>query len=1467
MKNIAIRFLQALILLVALSWISAAHAQPASLQILGSRLVRDGDFYAARSADQGVWLPRRDVGGVWSVYLKNGSDAPLEIKGFSINGVKADDLPNEKLGNLIADSRWWMAWPNPVAPGATTTLRVRLNDLKALGDAPKLEVTTDKATQNFEIKTAAPNLVMPFIGFNDKLDGAVLYVSNRGAATVRLPKDGGVSLDGQTIAATSPQSEIKAGETVPLALKFAAPLAVGQSVILGVNAENGAQAWGSLRAFPARFGVTVWGFGGDLDKADAARHNIDTDIPGFQNFQDEPIGNRVPPMKVRDRILDSWAKNPTRPVMTQFTGYEENLVYGDMADVQMTHHGNVEQDLSLFSVGPKPIWYLPQNAWGRKEGVGKNENWYPLEDLRREAFEGIAHGAKNIQWFSYYNLWNQGYGRGGGFDAARTHPDFTMPGAIANPILWDRVGRVSGDLQTLAPFLSVSSPIGHAVNDAGIEVSTILSGTNKAIVALVDHRTPSAFYKQSAPEFAQQVLYNQKIRVILPAFVVAPQAFTVDSFAGVTPVPLTKLPSGETELTVSQLDGAALIMLGTEADGATLRAAWNARHAKTADFAENARTSALRAAWLQPAGQWNAPQSRWRVRLDAKNNGAAPLAAFDAKLDLPRERHFDAASWRVLETANGKTQPVPFARREDAVFEDFAGDDIQARATAGFKGATAPRLETPNENGRQSLRLFSRKEDKQFWYGLKITAPNGWKDAMIPADFTEIIVEANTEDYGWRNRLDVIFDFDADGDGKIEGSSHALLLQATLQDDLGGGWKRYVVDVEKAFHEKWPTKTFAGKWNFWIQSVINGGSDAEQSWAIRGLTLTGNDNVRVMPKSPLAPGETRAYQIYFDTRENAGKTAATPPDNSAQGAAVGAAQLVAHAIERAGIAAEIGADKRKISFATDADTPQFWLRHLSKDASVLSQQKLAPTAPRRFELALDRAIDAGDILVAVPVEPGGEGAMFCFDENVQSLTGALASEKSLPAVWTLPQPQLADSIALAPDAKTLAIAAGQSVRVVDDKGVLRWEKSFDGRVFAARFTPDGNSLYVAAELDATTPGNYKNTQILRYDADGKELWRHAVGRTIFDLQTGFVDGGVGYCEWNQTAVRLAPDGKVVWTAKPAGLYANAIRPFADGGALVAGDTSSVRVAPDGKILATLRRQDGAINAIAAAPEGHVLVFADNALNIADANGQVVASPYVGRYPRVTEVSGDAKFIASGSSDGVLQLRGADGALLWEKREPSSYVTALQFLPDGKGLVVTREIFSYAPRMMWRFRDLTEAYDLAGQPLWRQAGSWRDQPSMNLLSLSRDGKFAAIATARDVRLVDVAAVAGEVRLDAPRAPLAPSNAKIESAETPEKLVALFARSLENEDIGQMAELHHAQYKGIGGDRAGALDLYRQFFDYGIFAGVRTEEIKVTPDAANPNAATLEWTMAFPAWGRIVTRIEKVNSAWVIRERRQ
>jgi hypothetical protein len=674
--------LRSVIALLVVLTCTAVHAS--ALQVLGTRLVRESDFDSTKG-----W-----TGGVLQIYLYNPDTVAASVSDFAIDGVSRANLPTTAIpgwkGTGVGDSRWWQCWPQSIPAGGLATLRIRLADVPTTlgsdGTGHTLRLYySDSTNQDISFTTpAATPLWLPFVAFSDDLYSMTIYAANRGSSTILLDTQSGVLVNNTAVAYTMPTDTLEPGDILPITVTFSTPLTEGAlCVIEVVPITTSDPAWGSLRVLKSSFGVTFWQQGSGYDAANLAQHHIDTTIPGAGVFLDEPRNAKQQPQTVADNVMASWNSYPASPVMCQFTEDVENRIWGDIPDITMTHHGNWEQDMSVFMSWPKPIWYLPQNAWGRKEGVGGHEGWCRLEDLLRESWRSIGHGAKDIQWFTYFNLWSQGYTRGGGYDIARKMQDFFMPGAIANPVLWDRVGRVSGVLQLAKSYLlnSMTATGWRMVSD-GVEINTLVAKDSQSAVIVLNEEA-DFFFKEGYPTTSETVRTNLQITARIPTYLSpsVTNAYLLNPFSGVQAVPASfNRTAGTVTLTVPELRGAALIVLGSSSDGTALNDGWTTVSAPFADYGDlSASTESVPAAQVIPA-EWiqiigNAP---WSV--ESLSDGSKLLVTSGKKVFLLNSD--GTKIWEKL--FPGRVFHARFSTNQDRI---YVAADLTDNAPAAYNNA------------------------------------------------------------------------------------------------------------------------------------------------------------------------------------------------------------------------------------------------------------------------------------------------------------------------------------------------------------------------------------------------------------------------------------------------------------------------------------------------------------------------------------------------------------------------------------------------------------------------------------------------------------------------------------------------------------------------------------------------------------------------------------------------------------
>ena len=603
-------------------------------QLLGARLVREQDGPVANASTF--------TGHHIQVFVKNTYSQNATLTDLAINGTGFAFLPNASANvGGVTNTRWWTMYPASCPPGEVAVVTMRLvngNILGALGSSVNFGLTySDTNTQTIAAVPKIGSLWIPFVHISTDRKTLTAYVGNRGNSTLTLPANGGISVNGTPVAGTLPSTSLPAGATVPVKFTVATAYDEGKQLAIGAATADGQEsAWGAIRALPTFFGHSMWYEISNYDPADRDNHFLDMSLNGRAVFKDEPFGSNMAPQTLADSIKASWVSAPARTAMIQLTAIDENRIYGPAADVVMTHHQWDNRDLEFahFLNWPRPNWYLPQNAWGRKESQdpGVPENYGRLEDLQREAFEGFMQGAKNIQWFSMKNLWWQNASLAGGDDTARNHPGVYFPGTLGNPLFWDRVGRIGGWQTSLAGYLSNSTPFARALSASNVEVATMITeSASKAVVVLLDKATSTTgFYKSSVSTGSNLLTFsNMRVDASVPSWLTADKAYLVDMNSGVTELTLSRDSATSVSFTLPQFATGAAVVLGTSADLAALQAAWSPRQTAFANYGDTTTTdlSVPAESVLLPDWNYSFPEDQYTRTLDVLADGSRMLMA------------------------------------------------------------------------------------------------------------------------------------------------------------------------------------------------------------------------------------------------------------------------------------------------------------------------------------------------------------------------------------------------------------------------------------------------------------------------------------------------------------------------------------------------------------------------------------------------------------------------------------------------------------------------------------------------------------------------------------------------------------------------------------------------------------------------------------------------------------------------
>lgn len=249
----------------------------------------DTQQYATRS------MP---TGGSAHVFFRNATETALEINEVLLEGVSLTraiafseqrrkrelypasihfaDLSESERDRLISAGEpvWWRVEPQPVPPGGTAEVFVRLRRTphrKALGLTLKLANGTAEAVVPVQ---RAPSRLAG-ISFSPQLDRVYAYVR---AFTDDRQRPSRVTLDGEGVTSLAEIGFDPASSVCPIVIQSVRPLANGSFHCLRVDDDGGGSTMAGVRAWNGDLMYGIWGYGttrkGDATYADAAARHV-----------------------------------------------------------------------------------------------------------------------------------------------------------------------------------------------------------------------------------------------------------------------------------------------------------------------------------------------------------------------------------------------------------------------------------------------------------------------------------------------------------------------------------------------------------------------------------------------------------------------------------------------------------------------------------------------------------------------------------------------------------------------------------------------------------------------------------------------------------------------------------------------------------------------------------------------------------------------------------------------------------------------------------------------------------------------------------------------------------------------------------------------------------------------------------------------------------------------------------------
>ena len=492
------------------------------------------------------------------LFLKNTSEAPVEIGEVFLNGEVLKDLPERDL------AVWVRTAPNPVGPGEVGNLMIMLHASVFSYDMPLdvKAITTCGQTVETQVEEIQRGTPLTGICFSSDLDKIYVYFEN---ITDSPDRPGRILLNAEDVTARSkihtmsgtaepagsapadqqratsnkqPQS-VRPEEKCLIKINLREPLRQGRYVSVRVETEGGHIAQSVVRAF-SFFPITSWdddtrrGLYFDAepfhvsspgDKSEEELQEL-TDrsawyLMGCPNCRDtrsdEMMGHSAG--SIINSAETAYRIDPTRPGHTHVCDPSKEItyfLYGEVCDIMFINPYEIvfrDADpllnglyarLAAMASGPRPVMTLPEAFEVRERG------WlFPSpEQLRLSVYYQIAEGVKGI---SYYE--KQFYSE--------------------SPELEAEIGSINKELRAMKPYLKISEPFrGLAeTSDPEVKAHTLACGDHGLALILIntDYETEIIDDERQTNVTPREDFY---VEVELPEWLGAGQVFRVGESIG-----------------------------------------------------------------------------------------------------------------------------------------------------------------------------------------------------------------------------------------------------------------------------------------------------------------------------------------------------------------------------------------------------------------------------------------------------------------------------------------------------------------------------------------------------------------------------------------------------------------------------------------------------------------------------------------------------------------------------------------------------------------------------------------------------------------------------------------------------------------------------------------------------------------------------------------------------------------------
>ena len=557
------------------------------------------------------FFPEHSVpSGAFHIYVDNPHDRDLLITGIKLNGRRLEEL-HEDL--TVA---WWRVLPNPIAPGQTAEVIVRMKGVVPTESEFVFEAA-ESASFSCSVQAAEPALEIAYVAFSRRIDRLHVYVHKTVDGDMTLSN---IYLDGDDVTESArfyPRDRGLLKDLSLIELTLSEPLRYGSYHLIKVTSAQGNAAASMIRALDDFYSIGM--FYGSEDRQvmlDQKRHLINTvvglHLPMAQEMGLKAVNhnfNHMTMMRGEDPVPSVHERVPKvrdRPELFAHLLFDEPDVrdaYRDGADGTGRSLGYYALPMERATAAHREVdpnhptllvvdntykpdnWYvygeiadiLSTDPYGTADVINPGTLSYVVQSTETAA-AACAPRPLIVILQAFYNM-NAGFERmpdrieerimayyAVGSGAKGIHY-FWYPseppklfGLRGRP-LWDEVGRINAELQLAAPLLSMGYPIAETVSTSedGLWHRALLCGRRSVIITLVNETYEYEDWRSDDGRYDIDLLEGVEVAVEVPPWMEVADVF---EFTHQGPVRLPHaIDDGRVRVSAGEVDSGKMIVV------------------------------------------------------------------------------------------------------------------------------------------------------------------------------------------------------------------------------------------------------------------------------------------------------------------------------------------------------------------------------------------------------------------------------------------------------------------------------------------------------------------------------------------------------------------------------------------------------------------------------------------------------------------------------------------------------------------------------------------------------------------------------------------------------------------------------------------------------------------------------------------------------------------------------------------